>query len=129
MIITRKVLVSLATGFAVVVIGIPAASASTAAPVTQVIKVKTVNTGNTMPSPTSFGFTENLWQGGKKVGNDAIQCSFASQQARTGECAGVLWFGRTGSFFISFTVGNSNTVHGQIVGGTGAYATARGTVT
>ena len=37
------------------------------------IKVKTVNTGNTNPSPTSFAFTETLWQGSKKVGNDAIQ--------------------------------------------------------
>jgi hypothetical protein len=50
--ITKKLLVSLATGLAVVAVGIPAASASTAAPVTQVIKVKTVNTSNTMPSPT-----------------------------------------------------------------------------
>ena len=128
MISTKKLLVSLAAGTVILAVGVPAASASTAAPVTQVIKVKTVNTGNTMPNPTSFGFTETLWQGNKQVGNDAIQCSFASQNARTGQCAGVLWFDRTGSFFISFTVGNSNTVHGRIVGGTGAYANARGTV-
>jgi hypothetical protein len=128
MVVTKKLLVSLASGVAVLALSVPAASANTGAPVTQVIKVKTVNTSNTMPSPTSFGFTETLWQGTKKVGNDAIQCSFASQKATTGQCAGVLWFGQTGSFFISFAIGSSNTIHGRIDGGTGAYANARGTV-
>ena len=128
MIITRKLLTVFATGIACLAVGVPAASASTAAPVTQVIKLKTVDTSMTNPTPTSFALTETLWQGKKQIGNDAIQCSFASPSATTGHCAGVLWFDQTGAMFISFTIGSSNTVHGRIVGGTGAYANARGTV-
>ena len=128
MIIRRKLLTVFVTGIAILAVGVPAASASTAAPVTQVIKLKTVDTSMTNPTPTSFALTETLWQGKKQIGNDAIQCSFASPSATTGHCAGVLWFDQTGAMFISFAVGSSNTVHGRIVGGTGAYANARGTV-
>ena len=128
MIITRKLLAVFVTGMAFLAVGVPAASATTAAPVTQVIKLQTVDTGRTNPTPTSFALTETLWQGKTQIGNDAIQCSFASPSATTGHCAGVLWFDQTGAMFLSFAVTSSNTVHGRIVGGTGAYANARGTV-
>jgi hypothetical protein len=128
MIITRKLLTVFATGIAVLAVGVPAASASTSAPATQVIKLTTVDTSRTNPTPTSFALTETLWQGKKQIGNDAIQCAFASLTATIGHCAGVLWFDQTGAMFITFAVTSSNTVHGRIVGGTGAYANARGTV-
>jgi len=128
MIFTRRLLTVVVTGIAILGVGVPAASASTASPVIQVIKFTTVDTSTTNPTPTSFTLTETLWQGKKQIGNDAIQCSFASISATTGHCAGVLWFDRTGAMFISFAVGSSNTVHGRIVGGTGAYANAHGTV-
>jgi len=129
MITRTKLLTVLATGVAILAVGIPSASANTATPVTQVIKFKTVDTTRTNPTPTSFALTETLWQGKKQIGNDAIQCSFASPSATTGHCAGVLWFDQTGAMFISFAIGSSNTVHGRIAGGAGTYANASGTVT
>ncbi len=130
MLITRKLLTVFVAGIAILAVGVPVASASTSAAVTQVIKFKTVDTSFTNLTPTSFALTETLWQGKKQIGNDAIQCSFASPSAQTGHCDGILWFNRTGAMLISFAVdNNSNTIHGRIVGGTGAYADARGTVT
>ena len=128
MIIKRTMLSAFVAGIAVLAVGVPTASAS-AATVSQVIKLRTVDTSFTNLTPTSFAFTETLWQGKKQIGNDAIQCNFATPSSQTGRCSGILWFNKTGSMLISFAVdNNSNTIHGRIMGGTGAYANARGTV-
>jgi hypothetical protein len=126
--VQRRALAALAAGIAMLGVGIPAASASTNAAVTQVIKVETVTTATTYPTPLSFMSTENLVQGKRIVGHDAITCSFASQTATTGQCTGVLWFNRAGAMFISATAGGNGVARGRILDGTGAYQYAHGTV-
>jgi len=126
--VMRRALAALAAGIAVLGVGIPAASASTNAAVTQVIKVETVTTGSTNPTPLSFMSTENLVQGKHLVGHDAITCSFASQTATTAQCVGVLWFNGSGALFISATAGANGVARGRILDGTGAYQYAHGTV-
>src|SRR5580765_1047518 len=70
----RRVLTVLAGVALMFGVAVPAASATTA-PVTQVIKVKAVQS----PHPflcSVFSSTETLWQNGKKVGHDAVTCTF-----------------------------------------------------
>jgi len=93
-----------------------------------VIKVETVTTSATNPTPLSFMTTENLVQGKRIVGHDAITCSFASQQATTAQCVGVLWFNGVGAMFISATTGANGVARGRILDGTGAYRYAHGTI-
>lgn len=125
MIITRKLLLATAAGIAVLGMGAPAASASTGA-VTQVIKVKTVQTSSTQPTPLSIVFTESLWQGGRWVGHDSVRCVWASPTATTGQCRVSVWFANAGRMFLEFMNTQNSTVHGKIDGGTGAFEHAHG---
>jgi len=104
----------------------PAASASTA-PVSQVIKVNTVRTSSSVQG-LSFSFTENLWQSGKKVGTDAVTCRFSSPNpTATAHCTGVAIFPGSGDLFVT-AMGTSTGANGRVVGGTGVFTNARGTL-
>jgi hypothetical protein len=107
-------------------VGVPAASASTG-PVTQVIKVKAVQTFSSFHGH-SFSFTETLWQDGKKVGHDAVTCTFPNlSPTAIGHCTGVAIFPGSGDLFITATTdATGNGAHGRVVGGTGAFTNAEG---
>jgi hypothetical protein len=120
-------MLTVAAGAALVLgVAAPAASASTGS-VTQVIKVKAVQTSSTFHG-LSFSFTENLWQNGKKVGTDAVTCTFPSPSPTApGHCTGVLIFPGSGDLFVKATPDTtSNGAHGRIVGGTGVFTNAQG---
>jgi hypothetical protein len=123
--IIRKSAVAVAGALLTVGLVAPVASASTA-PVTQVIKVKGVQTSETQHGQ-SFSFTERLMQNGHRVGSDAVTCrfNFATHKAT---CTGVLIFRGTGDLFLRAVISeNENGAHGTVVGGTGAFTNARGT--
>jgi len=119
----RKAL-SLAAGAALlVVLGAPAASAS----VTQVITVNTARTSSSVHG-LSFSFTERLSQGNKTVGHDAVTCTFTSPSpTAVAHCTGVAIFPGSGDLFVRAT-GTSTGATGRVVGGTGAFTNARGTL-
>jgi hypothetical protein len=124
----RKILTVAASVVLVLGVAAPAASASTAS-VTQVIKVKAVQNSATFHG-LSFSFTETLWQNGKKVGNDAVTCTFPSPSPTAiGHCTGVLVFPGSGDLFVKATPDTtSNGAHGRVIGGTGAFTNAQGTL-
>ena len=109
-------------------VGVPAASASTAS-VTQVIKVKAIQNPGTFHG-NSFSFTESLWQNGHKVGHDAVTCTFPSPSpTAVGHCTGVAIFPGSGDIFITATTNATNAgAHGRVVGGTGVFTNATGTL-
>jgi hypothetical protein len=120
----RRVLSVLAGAALMLGVAVPAASASTA-PVTQVIKVKAVQSPGTFHG-MSFSFTETLWQNGNKVGHDAVTCTFPSPTA-VGHCTGVAIFPGAGDLFITATTdATDNGAHGRVVGGTGVFTNASG---
>jgi hypothetical protein len=104
----------------------PAASAS-AAPVWQVISVKAVQSPGTVHGH-SLSFTETLWQHGKKVGHDAVTCTFPNPSpTAVGHCTGVAIFPGSGDLFISATTdATDNGAHGRVGGGTGVFTNAEG---
>jgi predicted amidohydrolase len=107
-------------------VGIPAASAS-AGPVWQTIKVKAVQVTNTQHG-TSDSFTEKLIQNGRVVGHDAVTCkfNFATQVAH---CTGVAIFPGSGDLFVTATsTATQNGATGRVVGGTGGFTNASGTL-
>jgi hypothetical protein len=119
----RRILTIAAATVVGLAVGAPAASASTA-PVSQVITVKSITTSFSAHG-NSFSFTESLWQKGKKVGHDAVTCSFPPRAVA--HCTGVLIFPRSGDIFITATPSiNGSDTHGRVVGGTGAFTNARG---
>jgi hypothetical protein len=122
----RRILTIAAMTILGLAVGVPAASASTA-PVTQVITVKAVQ-NSASEQGNSFSFTESLWQHGKKVGHDAVTCTFSSPSpTAVGHCTGVLIFTHSGDFFITAsTDATDNGAHGHVVGGTGAFTNAKG---
>ena len=122
----RRILTIAATTILALAVAVPAASASTG-PVTQVIKVKAVQ-GSSTQHGNSFSFTESLWQHGKRVGHDAVTCTFPSPSpTAVGHCTGVLIFPHTGDFFVTATPdATDNGAHGRIVGGTGTFTNAKG---
>jgi hypothetical protein len=122
----RKILTILVGAVLTVAVAAPAASASTG-PVTQVIKVKAVHTSATFHG-NSFSFTESLWQDGKKVGHDAVTCTFPSPSpTAVGHCTGAVNFPGSGYIFITATTdATDNGAHGRVVGGTGAFTNATG---
>jgi hypothetical protein len=125
--VKKKVLAAVATSIAVLGIGIPAASASAAAPVTQVIKVKAVtNPANVVLTPTSYTFLAALWQGKKDVGQVTVTCYFTSQSS-PGNCGVAAYFYGTGFIFANVKTTTSGAV-GSVVGGTGSFAHAQGTI-
>ena len=120
----RKSAVAVAGALLAVGLVAPAASAST--PVTQVIKVKGVQTSQAEHGQ-SFSFTERLWQNARRVGSDAVTCRF-NLTTHKATCTGVLIFRGTGDLFVRAIVGeNENGAHGTVTGGTGAFTNARGT--
>ena len=122
----RRMLTVAASVVLVLGVAAPAASASTA-PVTQVIKVNTVQTSATVQG-LSFSFTENLWQHGKKVGTDAVTCTFSSPSpTAVAHCTGVGIFPGSGDLFVTAT-GTSTGATGRVVGGTGVFTNAHGTL-
>jgi hypothetical protein len=124
----RRMLTAAASVVFVLGVAAPAASASTA-PVTQVIKVTAVQNSSSFHG-MSFSFTETLWQSGKKVGNDAVTCRFTSPSPTAiGHCTGVLIFTGSGDLFVkAMTEATSNGAHGRVVGGTGVFTNAEGTL-
>jgi hypothetical protein len=104
----------------------PAASASTG-PVWQVIGVKAVQSPGTFHGQ-SFSFTETLWQHGKKVGHDAVTCTFPNpSMTAVGHCTGVLIFPGSGDLFITASTDATDPgAHGRVVGGTGVFTNAQG---
>ena len=122
----RRVLTVLAGVAVMFGIAVPAASATTG-PVTQVIKVKAIQSPGTFHG-TSFSFTETLWQDGKKVGHDAVTCTFPNQSpTAVGHCTGVAIFPGSGDLFITATTdATDNGAHGRVVGGTGVFTNAEG---
>ena len=130
MIIKRKLALAVAAGIAVVGVGLPAAAASPAAPVTQVIKVKTVqDTKSYIQSQNSYTFIAGLWQGKKNVGQVTVTCYFASPTAPTSNCGVDIYFYGTGFIFGRVTSTNGNGATGSLNGGTGSFANAHGTLT
>jgi hypothetical protein len=127
MISKRRLLVGLAAGIAAVGLGIPAASATTAAPVTQVIKVKAVsNTTSVIQTQNSFTFVAALWQGSKDVGQVTVTCYFTSQTS-PGNCGFAANFYGSG-FIFGHVMNNKTGAAGTVNGGTGSFANARGTI-
>jgi hypothetical protein len=119
----RRILTIAAATVLALAVGVPAASASTA-PVTQVITVKSITTSSSFHGH-SFSFTESLWQKGKKVGRDAVTCSFPPRAVA--HCTGVLIFPGSGDIFITATPDtNDNGARGRVVGGTGTFTNAQG---
>jgi hypothetical protein len=130
MIIKKRLALALAAGIAAVGFGLPAASASTAAPVTQVIKVKTVqDTTSFIQNQNSYTFIAELWQGKKHVGQVSVTCYFASQTAPTSNCGVDVYFYGTGFIFGRVTSTNGAGAAGSVNGGTGPFANAHGTLT
>jgi hypothetical protein len=105
----------------------PAASASTT-PVTQVIHVKAIQQ-DFAAHGHSISFTETLWQEGKKVGTDAVTCTFRSPSpTAVAPCTGVFLFRGSGDLFVSATPNRTNGAKGRVIGGTGAFTNAQGTL-
>jgi hypothetical protein len=122
----RKILTVAAGTVLVLGLAAPAASASTGS-VTQVITVNTVQTSFSFHGH-SFSFTERLSQNGKTVGHDAVTCTAASPSpTAVAHCIGVAIFPGSGDLFVTAT-GTSTGATGRVVGGTGVFTNARGTL-
>jgi hypothetical protein len=127
MISKRSMLVTLAAGIAAVGIGLPAASASTAAPVTQVIKVKAVSdTKSVIQTHNSYTFIAALWQGNKAVGQVTVTCYFTTQSS-PGDCGFAANFYRSG-FIFGHVVNTKTGAAGTVNGGTRSFDNAHGTI-
>ena len=122
----RRALMVFAGVALVGVVTAPAASASTG-PVWQTIRAKAVQVtfdqhGN------SISFTERLSQNGRTVGHDAVTCKFNFATA-VAHCTGVAIFPGSGDLFITATsTETQNGATGRVVGGTGIYTNATGTL-
>lgn len=122
----RRLLAVLAGAALVGAVTAPAASATTG-PVWQTIKVKAVQVtfdqhGN------SISFTERLSQNGRTVGHDAVTCKF-NLATGVAHCTGVAIFPGSGDLFVTATSTESeNGATGRVVGGTGIYTNASGTL-
>ena len=105
------------------VIGI-APTAALAGPTTTLHLVSTQT--SQVQTPHGFSFTEVIRDtSGKKVGNDLVSCIAVKKSAN---CSAFLALD-TGTLYATFVLGDSQTVHGKVVGGTGAYKGATGTLT
>jgi hypothetical protein len=129
MITRTKLLVALAAGVATLGLAVPAvASASTAGPVTQVIKVTAVqNTKSVIFTKNSYTFIAALWQKSKDVGQVTVTCFFASPTAKTSNCGVDAYFFGTGFLFARVT-STGHGASGTINGGTNSFNNARGTI-
>ena len=122
----RRVPAVLAGAVLVGAVTAPAASASTS-PVWQTIKVKAVQVTFNQHG-NSISFTERLSQNGRTVGHDAVTCKF-DFAAAVARCTGVAIFPGSGDLFITATSTESqNGATGRVVGGTGIYTNASGTL-
>jgi hypothetical protein len=120
----RKAL-SVAFGAALLLgVAAPAASASTG-DVTQTIKVHTVQTSFSFDGRRVFSFTERLSQDGRTVGHDAVTCTAVSRTIA--HCIGVVIFTGEGDLFVTAT-GTSTGATGRVIGGTGEFTNAQGTL-
>lgn len=122
----RRAIVMLAGVALVGAVAAPAASASTA-PVWHTIKVKAVETSFAQHG-SSISFTERLSQNGRTVGHDAVTCKFDFTTG-VAHCTGVAIFPGSGDLFVTATSTESqNGATGRVVGGTGSFTNAAGTL-
>lgn len=102
------------------------ATAASAAPVSQTIRVRAV-LGPNQANRHNIFFTDRLYQGDRQVGHDAFTCRQTRLQVR---CTGVVIFPAAGDIFVQATVKKPvpQNITMTILGGTRRFFSARGTV-